>query len=93
MKEQTLGSGETQYDVKYQFVNNYYEGEELVNLLKEKYPDAEFMLKDRAFLDFLNLPAKHNERQLQERKCMYDYRERCFRWLYEPYYGYAARRT
>ena len=32
--------------------------------LKEKYPDAEFMLKDRAFLDFLNLPEKHNERQL-----------------------------
>lgn len=40
VKEQTLGSGETQYDVKYQFVNNYYEGEELVNLLKEKYPDV-----------------------------------------------------
>ena len=32
--------------------------------LKAKYPDAEFMLKDRAFLDFLNLPTKHNERQL-----------------------------
>ena len=32
--------------------------------LREKYPDAEFMLKDRAFLDFLNLPEKHNEHQL-----------------------------
>ena len=32
--------------------------------LKEKYPGAEFMLKDRAFLDFLDLPAKHNERRL-----------------------------
>ena len=32
--------------------------------LKEKYPDADFMLKDRAFLDFLNLPERHNEHQL-----------------------------
>jgi predicted nuclease of restriction endonuclease-like (RecB) superfamily len=32
--------------------------------LREKYPDAEFMLKDRAFLDFLDLPEKHNEHHL-----------------------------
>lgn len=29
-----------------------------------KYPGAEFLLKDRALLDFLNLPAKHTEPQL-----------------------------
>ncbi len=33
--------------------------------LKEKYPDAEFMLKDRAFLDFIPLPAKHTEPKLR----------------------------
>lgn len=32
--------------------------------LREKYPGAEFLLKDRALLDFLNLPAKHTEPQL-----------------------------
>lgn len=32
--------------------------------LREKYPDAEFMLKDRVFLDFLDLPEKHNEHHL-----------------------------
>ena len=40
VKEQTLADGETQYDVRYKFINNYYEGEELVALLKEKYPDV-----------------------------------------------------
>lgn len=33
--------------------------------LKEKYPDAEFLMKDRAFLDFLNLPAAHTEHGLR----------------------------
>lgn len=28
------------------------------------YPNTEFMLKDKAFVDFLNLPAKHNEHHL-----------------------------
>ena len=32
--------------------------------LKTTYPGAEFLLKDRAFVDFLRLPAKHNEHQL-----------------------------
>ena len=32
--------------------------------LNAKYPGAEFLLKDRALLDFLNLPAKHTEPQL-----------------------------
>jgi len=32
--------------------------------LREKYPGAEFMLKDRALLDFLNLPRRHTEPQL-----------------------------
>lgn len=29
-----------------------------------EYPNTEFMLKDKAFLDFLNLPVKHNEHHL-----------------------------
>lgn len=33
-------------------------------ILREKYPGAEFMLKDRALLDFLNLPEKHTEPEL-----------------------------
>ena len=33
--------------------------------LKEAYPTAEFMLKDKAFVDFLRLPPKHNEHQLR----------------------------
>lgn len=32
--------------------------------LNAKYPGAEFLLKDRALLDFLKLPAKHTEPQL-----------------------------
>ena len=32
--------------------------------LKTTYPGAEFLLKDKAFVDFLRLPAKHNEHQL-----------------------------
>ncbi|GHV67375.1 hypothetical protein FACS1894199_12740 [Bacteroidia bacterium] len=33
--------------------------------LKEIYPQAEPMLKDTLFVDFLNLPPKHSERRLQ----------------------------
>lgn len=33
-------------------------------LLKEQYKGAEFMLKDKAVVDFLNLPQRHNEHQL-----------------------------
>ena len=32
--------------------------------LLEQYPHSEFMLKDRAIVDFLNLPEKHNEHHL-----------------------------
>lgn len=31
-----------------------------------EYPNTEFMLKDRAFIDFLNLPTKHNEHHLHK---------------------------
>ena len=31
-----------------------------------EYPNAEFMLKDKAFVDFLNLPVKHNEHHLHK---------------------------
>ncbi|MBQ3657121.1 MAG: DUF1016 family protein [Bacteroidales bacterium] len=34
--------------------------------LLQNYPDATFMLKDKAFLDFLNLPQKHNEHKLHK---------------------------
>lgn len=31
-----------------------------------EYPNTEFMLKDKAFVDFLNLPARHNEHHLHK---------------------------
>ena len=31
-----------------------------------EYPNTEFMLKDKAFIDFLNLPIKHNEHHLHK---------------------------
>ena len=31
-----------------------------------EYPNAEFILKDKAFVDFLNLPMKHNEHHLHK---------------------------
>ena len=34
--------------------------------LKSAYPMSFAQLKDRAFVDFLNLPEKHNEKQLQK---------------------------
>jgi len=35
------------------------------NALKVTYPDSPVMLKDQAFVDFLNLPAKHTEKRLR----------------------------
>ena len=32
--------------------------------MKAEYSNVEFILKDKAFVDFLNLPSKHNERHL-----------------------------
>ena len=32
--------------------------------IKAEYSNVEFILKDKAFVDFLNLPSKHNERHL-----------------------------
>ena len=34
--------------------------------LKENYPNVEFILKDKAIVDFLNLPQKHNEHHLHK---------------------------
>ncbi|MBR6445999.1 MAG: DUF1016 family protein [Prevotella sp.] len=34
--------------------------------LKQIYPRSSSLIKDRAFVDFLNLPQKHNERQLHK---------------------------
>ena len=31
-----------------------------------EYPNTEFILKDKAFIDFLNLPTKHNEHHLHK---------------------------
>ena len=39
LTEQTLGDGSTEYDIRYKFIKNYYEGEELTKVLKEQYPD------------------------------------------------------
>jgi hypothetical protein len=35
--------------------------------LRAAYPKADFVLKDKAFLDFLNLPKKHTEHVLHKR--------------------------
>ena len=35
------------------------------NALKAAYPDSPVMFKDQAFVDFLNLPAKHTEKRLR----------------------------
>lgn len=37
----------------------------LSNALKVVYPDSPVMFKDAAFVDFLNLPAKHTEKRLR----------------------------
>jgi len=37
----------------------------LSNALKVAYPDSPVMFKDQAFVDFLNLPAKHTEKRLR----------------------------
>ena len=42
-------------------------GKRVTKSLKEKYPSAEFLIKDRAFLDFLRLPVKHTEPLLRKR--------------------------
>lgn len=34
--------------------------------LREKYPNIDFVLKDKAIVDFLNLPQKHNEHHLHK---------------------------
>ena len=34
--------------------------------LKQMYPQSPTLIKDRAFVDFLSLPEKHNERQLHK---------------------------
>lgn len=47
--QETLGDGSTQYDIRYKFVNNYYEGEELEKVLREQYPDI-YMMRRGGFL-------------------------------------------
>ena len=34
--------------------------------LRDNYPNVEFILKDKAIVDFLNLPQKHNEHHLHK---------------------------
>ena len=34
--------------------------------LREEYPNIDFVLKDKAIVDFLNLPQKHNEHHLHK---------------------------
>ena len=40
---------------------------QMTSVLLEQYPGAEFMLKDRVLLDFLNLKEKHTESQLHRK--------------------------
>lgn len=35
-------------------------------MLTNQYPNADFILKDKAVVDFLNLPHKHNEHHLHK---------------------------
>ena len=45
LKEQTLGDGSTEYDIKYKFVKNYYGQDEIDEVLKEQFPDIFWMSK------------------------------------------------
>ena len=60
--------------------------------LKQMYPQSPSLIKDRAFVDFLSLPEKHNERQLH--KGLLDHmkqfvlelgKNRCWRGSHEDY--------
>ena len=51
-------------------VNQSYESvlskeKKVSKALKARYPDAEFMMKDKVFLEFLGLPEKHTEPKLR----------------------------
>ena len=51
-------------------INQSYESvmskeKKVTKALREKYPNAEFMMKDKVFLDFLGLPEKHTEPKLR----------------------------
>ena len=51
-------------------INQSYESvmskeKKVTKTLREKYPNAEFMMKDKVFLDFLGLPEKHTEPKLR----------------------------
>jgi hypothetical protein len=43
--EETLADGSTEYDITYKFVKNYYDQDEIDNVLKEQYPDIYMMSK------------------------------------------------
>ena len=61
-----------QMDLRRSIINDTYgsvmsKEKKVSKALRLQYPDAEFMMKDRAFLDFLNLPKKHTEPLLRRK--------------------------
>lgn len=61
-----------QLELRRCFANQTFDGvmsreKQMSPRLKSDYPGAEFMLKDKSFLDFLRLPKKHTEPQLHKR--------------------------
>ncbi len=60
----------TQMQLRRAIVSQAYESvmskeKRVTKTLREKYPDAEFMMKDKVFLEFLGLPEKHTEPKLR----------------------------
>ena len=43
LTEETLSDGCVEYNIKYKFTRCFYEGKELMDVLKEKYPDVYIM--------------------------------------------------
>ena len=39
LTSETLADGTMEYNIRYRFIRNFYEGEELTKVLKEQYPD------------------------------------------------------
>src|SRR5574344_1032385 len=53
--------------IKTDAYTHLFKGKEFQSIgMKQQYPQAAYMFKDAAFLDFLGLPQKHSERKLQD---------------------------
>lgn len=59
LKEETLADGSTEYDITYKFVKNYYDQDEIDDVLREQFPDVYGMskiglIKDISVYRFVN---------------------------------------